>query len=172
MGVFELPVHQFNNTRLHAVQSYLSEELEYSYVSLNEILPQDRQLWYSTVGMLKKNGLHFPTTLYTYSTGGVHGNFYFAWKTDDRGKEVDKTATMAATISAKIVADIPKHHTRQMRESREKFHMVAKVKPAIMQEMYCQFTHDASSASCQTTAEVDERIRQLLISRTQTLCTT
>ena len=75
--------------------------------------------------------------------------------------KTDKKATMAATISAKIVADIPKHHTRQMRrEFRQKFDMVAKVKPAIMREMYCQLTHDASSAACQTTAEVDEQVRQ------------
>ena len=85
------------------------------------------------------------------------GNFDFNWKTDDPRREADKNTTMTAATSAKIVADIPKHHTRQMtREFREKFELVAKVRPAIMRETYRQPTHDASSAPCETTATVDE----------------
>ena len=65
------------------------------------------------------------------------------------GMRLTKRPLLTATISAKIVADIPKHRTRQMRRGfRQKFDLVAKVRPAITREMYRRLTDDASSASC------------------------
>ena len=88
----------------------------YKYVYLNDILPVDRKKRFETMTLLRKEGKPFKMCLYTHSTGGFMGNFYFVWEVcqDDTH---DIQFTKAAALTAKIRENIPvyQYHTSQMR---------------------------------------------------------
>ena len=163
VGLFYLHINLAHHSdKLKPIRDAVNAAEEHDPIFLNDYLPIDKQQRHDIIATLKKEGLPVRTVLFTHAAGGNVGNSHFLWKTDFAAS-LDTLSSKATVITTKILQNMPKYHTRQMR--REFAHlcgMLADVKPAFLREMYRMLTNDNSAASNDTTAEVDQRIKMMI----------
>ncbi|XP_070571401.1 uncharacterized protein [Ptychodera flava] len=162
IGIIQLKVATFQSLdtsrKLAPVIAALREKDNYQFVNVNELLPTDSRARYNFICLVKRAGLPFKATLYTYAAGGNVGNFHFMWKVDTNDGE-DTILTKATTLSTEIQELVPHFHTRQMRrEFCDKFGKVANVKPVYLREMYRRLTNDCTAVS----SDMDQRLQHML----------
>lgn len=138
-----------------SLETYLSEKDEYDPVPLTDFWPADRKKRYYYIQYMQ---LPFDVTLYQYSVGGPHENLSFVWKCP---KHLD--LQKANDVIHRLEKNIPVYHTRAMRkEFRQKFALVTKVSPSVMDEMYRYLTGDISTPSSNVSKGVQQRLIALI----------
>lgn len=144
-----------SNSKSHpslvAVEQALERADMYSYLSLEDFLPENSQRRYAFIRRLE-DGLKMSCVLLTYSN---KGNFHFVWKYD--GSEGEILEKSQATIET-VRREIPTFHTRAMRKLiQEKFGRLSpKIKPHQFRFIYKDLTCDCSQGNDLTEKEVDD----------------
>jgi hypothetical protein len=134
----------------------------YEYLFLNELLPVDKHNRYSYIKLLKKHGLPVKAVLYMHASGNNVGNLHFIWKATP---EASQSELMQALHNnePQIKSAIPRFHTREMRRQFGNLvSNVAKIKPALVRQLYKLVLGDASSALNAAEAEVDKKAKLVL----------
>ena len=140
--------------RYQKLQDHLSLKQDYEIVSLNDFLPMDRRHRYIYLDELT---LSCNIEVYGYHPGSTKPSLWFVWKCP--GPDQDKTNT---TIHA-IEADLPMYNTRAMRRDFiDKFQLVAKLSPTILNGIYAYLSNDASVPSSTISKGTQERLHVLL----------
>ncbi len=96
-----------------------------------------------------------------YYTGTKGNNIQFIWKIPEEATS-DELCNKTTKITKDLEGKLPVYHTRAMKKAIEKqIKLVAKIKPAIMREMYRLFTGDASASVNKEQEKIDARVKLL-----------
>ncbi|KAK3094620.1 hypothetical protein FSP39_004120 [Pinctada imbricata] len=144
------------------LEQALNDVHTYSPICINDFAPSDRQRRYHYIQDIQ---FPFDVTVYAYSSGGPHESLHFIWKCS---KMLD--LQQANKVIHEIERNIPIYHTRAMRRDfRDRFSLVCKATPSVMNEMYRHLTGDSSVPGTGIEKAVRERLLVLLDSQNSDL---
>jgi len=132
----------------------------YEHFYLNDILPDDIRRRYLYMGSLVNTGLLYPVMVLTYSSDNNLGNFYFTLRVLVIDT-VEQCFQKSLTVFEKVKHNIPKYHTRAMRQAMVEKCGNTRVKPAVL--YFCkELTGDCSASNTFQESKIDECVCQLI----------
>ncbi|XP_074641196.1 uncharacterized protein LOC141898942 [Tubulanus polymorphus] len=142
-------------------ESLMGKE-DYGPVFLNQLLPNDHKEMYKFVSELKKLGLPFRSVMYSYTAGNNTGSLFFVWKVCFSDSDNDVSETNSPVV-AKLSADMPQYHTREMRRIVAKtVDTIVNVKPMVFRNLYRLLSGDCSASETSDQLVIDQRIQMIL----------
>ncbi|XP_038063361.1 uncharacterized protein LOC119734068 [Patiria miniata] len=140
------------------LQTALSGVDEYVPMSLIRFEPEDR---YERRKWVLQLALDVPFAMWTYYQGNYLGNLTYIWRVPFKKEQRIQERDM--DLIGQIKLHIPRYSTRAMRkEFIDRYMQSAKVKPAILRDMFRFIKEDASASETSNQTAIDQRVLRFI----------
>lgn len=156
----QLPLADEPDEQFETIKQVLERhDDDYRHVLINEYLPDDRKLRHYFLNRLKEKGISVRSTLYTSVHRGSHESLHFMWKIPNDGATLESQTR----VIDRVREEIPKFHRYHVKRNFAKQAAKLSVNPKSARLLYKIATEDASASTDSTTAVIDARIMEYVL---------